>query len=102
MLINFNQKLIHLDGEPIKNQEKKDVTLLDACVNSLLSMTNENIDGVEKLARYKLAQKISDSEGEEASVEVTVEEISKIKKLVGMVQGPLTVGPVYQLLEGAE
>jgi len=97
MLRNFNLAILDMAGNAIKDEENKAVTLGTVCVNALLSTAqSDTTPGQEKAARYKLAMKIH---GEAGDVDVTAEDISRMKDLCGKIYGPLVVGRVWELLE---
>lgn len=97
MKYNFNVALEGLDGEPIKDEEDKEVSLKSSCVNSLLAnVPGEKFDGQEKLQRWLLAQRIETAEEE---IKVTVDELSKIKECAGKAMGILVSGSIWMMLE---
>lgn len=106
--ICFDEVLKTLKGEPLEKLVQKDeqdkptrveMTLRDACIDALVYITeaDRNEPGTSKFKRWQLACKISTATPES---EFTVEEIAMIKGRVGKAFGPVTVGPVYNLLEG--
>jgi hypothetical protein len=98
MKIDFTQPLSGLDDEPIKDETSKDVLLSTPCINSLLATSqNEQTEPVEKLARWVLAQKITKAT---APIDLTIEEVAKIKDLTGKYMPILIMGSVWQILEG--
>lgn len=97
MKIDFAQTLRDLDGKPIK-KGKIDMSLASICVDALLSLdpkNTANIDGKEKVVRYELAKRIHKG----GVVDLTTDEISKIKKLVGKLYFPIIVGQAFMMLE---
>lgn len=111
MLIKVNTILKNLYGEPLKGNRKEtpkktgpgeepkllDLTVREVLVNSLLAeFPGEKIDGEEKLKRYKLAIKIQEAKAE---VDLSSEEIVKVKELVGKGWTPLISGQVWELIE---
>jgi len=105
MKINFTQLIKGLDGNPVPEARVVDgrevlgepIKLSAPCINSLLANDpNERVDGVEKLIRFALAQRIQQSTGE---IEVKAEEIAKIKELVGKFMPTLIAGSVWKILE---
>ena len=99
-LIKMNQELKDLDGNTIPGpKEGKKLTLLDVCRTGLLSY-DEKMAGEKKYENFKLAKKLEDAPA--AGVELTAEEITNIKQLVGKGQFPLIVGIVWDLLEGKD
>lgn len=99
MKVLLEKGLFDLDGNVIESSANMPATIRGVCIEALLvSYTDEvNLTGEEKLARWLLATKLKVTSKE---VELTVEEIAKIKKLVGKAFGPLVVGQVWATLEG--
>jgi len=94
--IDVTQKLVGLDGEPLKDQKQEDLVLRSICENALLGMNpKEQIAGEEKMARYALAMKIHKYD----EVDLSAEEITKIKKIVGDSYAPLVVGRAWEILD---
>lgn len=104
MKIDFKQKIKDLDGNVIKEPTKIengvvletiDLTLERVFINALLVTldTEKNIDGNEKLSRFNIAQKIKKNE------ELVIEEIAKIKEMVGKTYNTMIVGRVYEILK---
>jgi len=90
------------DTQPaVKAQPAVNATLGKMMIESLLVTfkDEENLSGEEKLKRWQLAIKIKNAE---VTVEMTVEEIALVKKLVGKAYSTIIVGQVWELLEGAE
>ena len=100
MKINMDNEtpLTTLDGQNIKSEEGKLVTLRSACVRALL-YTDNTMDGPKKFECYELAKRIGASEEQ---VELTAEEITLIKKMVGSCYITILVGRIYELIEKAE
>jgi len=101
MKVQFGAVLKSITGEPLfemaEDGKKEDVTLKRAVINALMAILpdEKNIGGEEKLKRYLLAQKIQGG-----NLEVTPEEVTMIKQLVGKVYGTAVVGPAFKLLNG--
>ena len=99
MKIDFNQTIKQLGkDEPIlKPNSAEPFRLKDAAVEALLA-PEENQTGEEKAKRYLMATRIyANPEG----VDFTVEEIAKIKQVIGKGYGPLVVGQAWLYLEGS-
>ena len=103
MKIDFSTLLYGLDGEvlrstPMKAGDKgKPQTLGRVCVDALVALErNATPDGKTSFERYQLAEKINDKK----EVDLEAEEIVILKERVGVVFGPVVVGPAYKLLEG--
>lgn len=99
MKINLNTPLIHFDGKPIENQNGS-MTAATAIIDALMGMykDEDNLPAMKKVMRHTLAVKIYEAK-EKPPVEVSIEELSEIKTLVGKFYGPAVVGPVYKILE---
>lgn len=99
MKINFNIELTNEKGMSILSSEKpsEGLTLGDITCQCLLAQfTNDNPDGNEKNKRYKLWADIKDG-GEK---DIDVEDVARIKKLIGIGCSALIVGQCWELLEG--
>ena len=57
---------------------------------------SENQTGEEKMEAWGLAKNIHDG----AELNLTPEQIVKLKERIGKVYGAAVVGPVYQILDG--
>lgn len=120
MKINFAQDLIGLDsGKPIQRIKdfRKDeagnvlldpannpipdtfenITLGSVCIEALLAnKPNENVSGPEKVSRFMLAASIRKAKG---PIDLTVEDVAKIKELLGTFMTTLVCGAASLLLE---
>jgi hypothetical protein len=99
MLINFTHEIKQLDGKSIPGLGGKEkTTLKDVAVDALLAQfqDEQNLSGEEKCKRYVLATRIYGND----EIELTVEEVALIKKLIGRGFSPLVVGQAYSMLEG--
>ena len=94
MKINFNRPIKNIQGEEIK-----DLTLKTVSVEALLATfpDEQSLLGEEKAKRYVLATRIYANPEE---LDLTIEEIAKIKQLIGKGYGPLIVGQAWDILEG--
>jgi len=98
MKYDLSVKIVDIKGQPIKDS-KIELTVKDICVQSLLAnFESEKIDGVEKYKRFKLSQRLENNKNK--VIGLNVEEVSLIKKLLGMAYTTLIVGQVYDILEG--
>ena len=77
---------------------KQALTVKAAIVNALQAMFDDEraLDGEEKLKRWQLAMRVYLG----GDVDLSSEEIAKVKKLVGKLYGPSGVGPGWAALEG--
>ena len=95
MKIDFDVCLRGFKNEPIMVGDKN-VTLKDVCVKALVGPADEkSISGDEKYIRFTLAQKISSG----GVLDLKVEEVAKIKELIGKNFGVILVGASYNLLD---
>jgi len=76
----------------------KKVTLKSVCVDSLLAQYKgeENMEGMEKQKRGKLADKIYSAKDK---IDLSAEEITELKKLIGKRETVLAVNRAYELLD---
>jgi len=98
MKINVMQKIKGLDGiKALPNLEtKKDLTLRDVCINSILAPDEKQADAKKKYADYEIFVKLRDATKE---ADLSSEEISRIKERSVSVLGILVYGQVVDLLE---
>lgn len=97
MKINFNVEFKTLKGESLKDRDNKVLKLYDVCTTALLfNDEKENIEGKEKVRRFKLAQKIY---GVKEPISIEVEDVALMKELVAKVYSTLIVGQAWELLE---
>ena len=98
MKINVAAVLKDLKGEEMMNPDKTPVLLKQIMVNSLTALgpDDKNVSGDEKYKRWKLAQKIEAADGE---MDLKVEDITMIKKLIGQHYMTVAVGAAYDLIE---
>ena len=98
MKINFSQSVHSIDGKPFMENEKP-LTLGTFCWTALLAnyQDEQNLAGEEKFKRFNLASKLYGMD----EVDLTAEDIAKIKACVGKFHGPAVVGPVYNALENS-
>lgn len=97
MKIDFNQPVCDLNGKPFPDGEGP-LTLSAVCVAALLQTYQDEqgkITGEEKYQRYDLATRVNGK-----AADVTVEQIGRLKQLIGKFFGPSVVGPTYDMLEG--
>ncbi len=104
MRIDFNLVIKDLGNKPIKENIGGKIQDADLKFYSVFSLTGnpkdptKQINGVEKLKRFELAQKINKG----GEIEVTVEEITLIKQLIGEYLPIIIVGRCYELLDPKE
>lgn len=87
-------------GKPVTEKvDGKEVTftLGGVAVSALLMLRQDesNISGEEKFKRYKVAERLTAG----GIIEVSVEELALLKKLIGSLYQPIVVGAAFDLLE---
>ena len=99
MKLNLASELKDLAGLTIPDGDSgKKVTIKAIILNALMGTYEDekSLSGEDKLKRYTLGQEIQKAE----TIELTAEQISTIKSLVGKAYTTLVVGSSYQILEG--
>jgi len=97
MEINIGYIVKQIDGiAPIVIDEGKELSVKDICINALLTASS-NDNGDAKFNDYELFKRIKES-GD--VVDLSAEEVVRIKTKVGEIYQPLVVGQVYEILEG--
>jgi len=94
MKINFNQTIKNIKGEVVK-----DLTLKSVSIEALLATFEDerSLSGEEKVKRFVLATRIESNSND---MDFKVEDVAKIKQLIGKGYGPLVVGQAWEMLEG--
>jgi len=103
--IDFSQELKTIEGSTLTRsrviggeQINEPCTLRWACVEALLAVqADEKLSGEEKVRRYDLALLIQEAK---APLDLSVDDLSFIKKLCDQGFTPLVVGQTRRLLEG--
>lgn len=93
MIVDVEQPILDLNNKPAI-RDGKPFTLKDAAQESLLIPKEQDLAPKDKLDRFTLAMKLNSGR-----VDLTMEEIVKLKEVVGTVQGPLVYGRVVELLD---
>ena len=98
MKINIAQQIKGPDGiKALQNSEtQKDLTLGDVCINSILAPEEKQSDAKKKYTDYEIFVKLRDAKKE---IELSAEEISRIKEKGALVLGVLVMGQVFDMLE---
>ena len=104
--IDFSVIVTDLKNEPITERSADGklypLTLGQLCSNALLSTYEDerNLQAQEKIKRFKLAMKLSDTNGNPAKdVSLTPAEISEITTLAAKLYPPLVVGKILQIID---
>ena len=97
------QGLFNLNGQQIKridlDENKQEIEIpiyLDEIVNGNLTREDATCTATERFSRFLLAEKIKKADGE---VDLTIEELGVIKKVVGENPNPLIIGRVWSFIE---
>lgn len=95
MKIDFSSPILDLDGKPAV----EGLTLYAVCAQALQAtfQDEQSLPAAEKLERFRLLLKIHDAK----VAELTAEEITRLKTVVGMGWSTIVVGRAYQLLDPA-
>lgn len=98
MKVDFNYVIRDLKGEAVMDG-KDEFTLKNVACNALLMPypDEQQLSGTDKYRRFKLADKISAANGE--AVDLSVEEVADLKKLIAKAFSPLVVGRAYDKLD---
>ncbi len=99
MTKNLKINLKDFSGNSLRDSgTKEEITLDSVCINSLLANLPDeiNLSGIDKVKRYKLAQKIH-SKPEE--VELASEDITLLKTLIAKCYATQITGQAWELLE---
>lgn len=94
MKYQLTTQLANLDGSPIKGPSGETITFRTVCVACLVQAGDKT--GEDKFAAFKLAVKI---ETAKEYVELTAEEVTRLKRLIGESMPVMIVGRMYELLE---
>ena len=97
MTANMMFEFKALSGENMTQEDgKKHIMLRDVCVSVLLNFEPQRvIKGDVKVRRYKLAIKIYEHE----EVNISSEDVSLLKELIGENWSPLIVGQAWEALD---
>jgi len=95
-LLNLNEKQINR-VELDENKKEIEIPLfLDEVVMGNLTKEDPTCTPTERFNRFVLAEKIKKADGE---VDLTVDELGVIKKVVGEHPNPLIVGRIWNFIE---
>ena len=113
MQVKMNQAMVDMDGKEIKEMistgqknvlgndimtEGASLTLAKITINALVAQYEDerNLSGEEKVKRWQLAMLVR---GNQEEVNLIVEDVALIKKLIAKAYGPLIVGQSWGMLE---
>lgn len=85
------------DSEGKVLRAERDFTLRKACTEALqaMNLSGDTPDGEERFKRYQLAIRIM----AEDEPDLSSEDITKLKRLIGLSFGTIVVGRAYELLD---
>lgn len=94
---DFSTILIGIGGQKILDGDQQPLTLGVAAVTALVASYPDepNLTGEGKFKRWLLAERLANG----GVIEVSAEEVTLIKQLIGRGYPPLVVGPAYLALE---
>ena len=95
MKIKINEQLKDINGQDIKIPSGV-MTVKSVAIESLL-FPKEKDTVKEKMEKYELYKKLRDCKKDE--IELTVEEIAKLKAIIGETKPPVVMGQVWDILE---
>ncbi len=96
MKVDFNQKILNLEGKPMRNKMNKEITLEYICAQVLCMFAEKDVTGQERFKRFILAEKIIKHDGD---LDLPVEDVALLKELIGKTYIPLIVGRAFRILE---
>jgi len=98
MKIDITQRILGIDGtKALPNSiTNLDLTLKDICINSILAPDEKKKDAKSNYTDYEIFLKLRDAKKE---VDLSSEEISRIKELGNIALGKLVFGQLCDLLE---
>lgn len=95
MKVDFSKLILDLEGKP----DTSNTTLGNIACTALTALApdDQQMAAEEKVKRFKLAMTVVKS-GEQ---DITPEEFTMLKGLIGKLFGPLAVGRAYEILDDA-
>jgi hypothetical protein len=103
---SLDKPILDLQGNPLKADEKTELTYRAAMVQALAHETPPNprtgeqsATGEDRFRRWSVANKIQNAK---EAVELTTEEVSLLKTKVGEAFVMVVVGPVWTFIESAK
>jgi len=99
--IDFNQSICDMNGTPIQATEDEPLRLGSACVNALMgNFEGDKADGVVKLKRFNLAQKLGDKDGAFPVEHLNSKQKRLILDMAEKVYMTLLYARIHEALEG--
>lgn len=95
MKVNMTTPLKSFSGEILKEGDEE-IVLRQIVINALMvDDSQDRTPAEEKFNRYMLAQRVHNDD----EVELTAEEVSRVKSLIGKFFNPLVVGAAWNILD---
>lgn len=98
MKIKLTQTMKDVEGADIITPDKRQLTLGNICINSILTPVPDD-DVKVKYEKYEIYKKLKQADGE---IEMKAEDIVLLKKVIGKFQPPLIMGQCFDIIEGKE
>jgi len=96
MKVKISTVLLGIQGEELKAEGGHKLLLKDIMINAILTPIQDDKEQ-QKWLKYEIFKKIRDAKD---IVELTVEDVSLIKKAIGKLSPPLIYGQCVELIEG--
>lgn len=98
MKIDFSQKILTLEGEPMKTEKGEDFTLRNAAVVALDANTEDlkRLDAKEKYHRGDLAARIYRAK---EPIKLDLADLALVKELIGKIYGPHIIHEAWNLID---
>jgi hypothetical protein len=99
MLIDVTTVFTDFDGNPMKDAGQQDLTLAAVAISALMATypDEQGLSGDEKVKRYDLAMRIHRRSA--VTVDVAIDDIALIKRLIDKAYTPLVVGQAREFLD---
>lgn len=96
MIINFNQPVKNIQGNPFKDKDGNEVPLSAFLIQALIEKFDADVCLTEsqKMKHWLIAKKVIEN------AELSLEELALAKSRVLLVNGTAIAGPICDLLEG--
>lgn len=97
MKVDFSTPIRDFKGNDVKERDGSVVTLASIATQALSATYDDekNLKADDKYKRFKIAILVCDG----GEVELSVEHVAELKKLIGKGFGPLVVGRAYEALD---
>jgi hypothetical protein len=95
MKIKINMPMLGVNLIPIK-EDGKIITLGEICIATLLAPVQGDDEKV-KLEKWDIYKKFRDCKGD--TLDLTTEEITLLKRVIGKIQPQLIVGQTFEIIE---